>query len=47
MTHWDKSVTTEVLPSDTTRAKPLQAEITIDVVIPAFNEGVKSWTNAL
>jgi len=39
MAHGDKSRGTEVALSDTTRVKPLQAEITIDVVIPAFNEG--------
>ena len=38
MAHGDKSVTTEVLPTDTIRVKPLQARITIDVVIPALNE---------
>jgi len=39
MAHGDKSEDTRVVISDTTRVKPLQAEITIDVVIPAFNEG--------
>ncbi len=37
--HADKSESTDVIFSDTTRVKLLQAEITIDVVIPAFNEG--------
>jgi len=39
MAHGDKSEATGGVLSDTTRIKPLQAEITIDVVIPAFNEG--------
>jgi len=38
MAHGDKSVTTEVLPTDTIRVKPLQARITIDIVIPVLNE---------
>lgn len=38
MLHWDVSATAEVLPRDTTRETPLQARITIDVVIPAYNE---------
>jgi glycosyltransferase involved in cell wall biosynthesis len=38
MLHRDVSVTAEVLPRDTTRETPLQAMITIDVVIPALNE---------
>ncbi len=38
MAHRDTSEAGEVLPSDTIRVKPLQAEITIDVVIPALNE---------
>ncbi len=39
MAHQDKSLTTEILSSATSRRQPLQARITIDVVIPAFNEG--------
>ena len=39
MVYGAKLETTEVLPSDTSRVKPLQARITIDVVIPVFNEG--------
>ena len=39
MAHGDTSVATEVVPSDTTRLEPLQAQMTVDVVIPAFNEG--------
>jgi len=39
MAHGDKSEVTGVILLDTARVKPLQAEITIDVVIPAFNEG--------
>jgi len=38
MAHGDKSLTTEVLLSNTIRVKPSQAEITVDVIIPAFNE---------
>jgi len=33
--------------SDMTGVKHPQAQITIDVVIPVLNEGVKSWTNVL
>ena len=47
MAHRDKLEDVRVVLSDATWVKPGQAEITIDVVIPAFNEGVKSWTNAL
>jgi len=39
MAHVDKSVATGVVLLDTTRVKPLQPEITVDAVIPAFNEG--------
>jgi len=39
MAHRDTSAATGVFSSDTTGEKPLQAEITVDVVIPAFNEG--------
>jgi len=38
MVYQDKSLTTEILPSSTSRTQPLQARITIDVVIPALNE---------
>ena len=38
MVHQDKSLTTEILPSATSRTQLQQARITIDVVIPAFNE---------
>jgi len=38
MVHGDKSVTTEVLLLDTIRVKPRQVAITVDIVIPAFNE---------
>ncbi|GAI94014.1 unnamed protein product, partial [marine sediment metagenome] len=38
MAHGNKSGDTGVIPSGTTRVKPRQAAITIDVVIPAFNE---------
>ena len=38
MAHRDIAEATELLLLDTIRVKPLQAEITIDVVIPAFNE---------
>ena len=38
MAHRNTSQAAEVLPADTIRVKPLQAEITIDVVIPALNE---------
>ena len=36
--HGDTSEATGVLPLDTIRVKPLQAEMTIDIVIPVFNE---------
>ena len=39
MVYGNKSGDTGVVLSDTTSVKPLQAEMTIDVVIPAFNEG--------
>ena len=39
MAHGDKSETTQVVLLDTTRVKLLQTKTTIDVVIPAFNEG--------
>lgn len=39
LAHGDTSVTTEVAPWDIAREKPPWAEMTIDVVIPAFNEG--------
>ncbi len=39
MAHGSTSQATELFPSDMTREKSLLAEITIDVVIPAFNEG--------
>ena len=38
MAHGDTSVATEVVPWDIAREKPPWAEMTIDVVIPAFNE---------
>lgn len=38
MAHGSTAQVLELLPSDTTREKPPRAEITIDVVIPAFNE---------
>ena len=38
MLHRDVSAAAEVLPRATTRETPLQARITIDVVIPALNE---------
>jgi len=38
VTYENISAATEVFPSDTTRKKLPRAEITIDVVIPAFNE---------
>jgi glycosyltransferase involved in cell wall biosynthesis len=38
MLHRDVSAATEVLPRDTTRETPLQARITIDVIIPALKE---------
>ena len=38
MLHRDVSAAVEVLPRDTTRETPLQARITIDVVIPVLNE---------
>ena len=38
MAHGNKSGDTGVIPSGTTGVKPRQAAITIDVVIPAFNE---------
>jgi cellulose synthase/poly-beta-1,6-N-acetylglucosamine synthase-like glycosyltransferase len=39
MAHENTQGAAGVIPSDTTRVKPLQAEIIIDVTIPAFNEG--------
>jgi len=39
MLHRDVPAAAEVLPGDTTRETPLQVRLTIDVVIPAFNEG--------
>ena len=39
MAHGDKSEATGGVLSDTTRVKPLQAEITVDIVIPVLNEG--------
>ncbi|MFC2039303.1 glycosyltransferase, partial [Chloroflexota bacterium] len=39
MTHGIKSGATAVTPMGQATAEPLQTEITIDVVIPAFNEG--------
>ncbi len=39
MAHGDKSEATGIVLWDTTRVKPREAKITIDVVIPAFNEG--------
>ncbi len=39
MAHGDKSLTTEVLPSATSRRQLLQARITVDIVIPVLNEG--------
>ena len=38
MAYRNTSQATEVLPADTIRVKPLQAERTIDIVIPALNE---------
>ena len=39
MAHGDKLEDTRVVLSDATRTKPLPAVMTVDVVIPAFNEG--------
>ena len=39
MAHGHTSVTTEVVPSDTIGKKLREAVVTIDVVVPAFNEG--------
>ena len=39
MLHEDMLVVAEVLPKDTASETPLQVSITVDVVIPAFNEG--------
>ena len=40
-------ITGETVLSDKTKKRLRGAVVTVDVVIPAFNEGVKSWTNAL
>ena len=40
-------ITAGTVLSDKTKQRLREAVVTVDVVIPAFNEGVKSWTNAL
>ena len=43
MAHGYKSEAPRIALWDTTRVKPREARITIDVVIPAFNEGRQFW----